>query len=155
MTDINREDIVALRQQNIGRLFQRAARAYSELALQKAATFGYEGMTLFHTALISNLDEDGTRITTLAHRAGISKQAMGQLVKELEAKGYIERKPDLEDKRATLVVFTEQGWQLLQDVYQVKLEIEAEYTAVLGEENMAMLWQLLNSLLENGQAVGE
>ena len=143
----NSEELVALRQQNIGRMFQRAARAYSELALQKLHEYGHDGLTLFHTALISNLDLEGTRITVLAQRAGVSKQAMGQLVADLEKRGYVERVPDPEDGRATIVKFTEQGWQLLQDAYQVKLAIEAEYTAVLGEPGMKNLWELLETLL--------
>ncbi len=92
MKDIEINELVALRQQNIGRLFQRAARAYSELALKKARDYGYGELTLFHTALISNLDIEGTRITTLAQRAGVSKQAMGQLVADLEKRLNLKRK---------------------------------------------------------------
>lgn len=136
-------------QGNIGRLFQRAARAYSDLALIKLQEYGHEGLTLFHTALISNLDLEGTRITILADRAGVSKQAMGQLVADLEQHGYIERTPDPHDGRATLVQFTEQGWAFLQDAYQVKQAIETEYATLLGEENMKTLWGLLQNLLEN------
>jgi DNA-binding MarR family transcriptional regulator len=144
----NRQDLIALRQQNIGRLFQRAARAYSELALQKMRALGrYDGLTAFHTALISNLDVEGTRISLLAERAGFSKQAMGQVVDELERDGYIMRVPDPGDKRATLIKFTERGWQFLQDAYQVKLEIEAAYAAVLGEDEFATLRTLLDKLL--------
>jgi len=148
MENVDQAELVALRQQNIGRLFQRAARAYSELALERAQAMGYEGLTLFHTALISNLDIAGTRISTLAQRAGVSKQAMGQLVADLEERGFIQRAPDPEDKRATLILFTEMGWQFLQDAYQIKLEIEAEYTAVLTPEIMQILRQALEKLLE-------
>ncbi len=147
MENIQKEELVALRQTNIGRLFQRATRAYSELALQKLHARGYEGITLFHTALIANLDLEGTRISTLAHRAGVSKQAMGQLVTELSKRGYIEKKPDPADKRASLIFFTDLGWQLLQDAFLVKQEIEAEYTAVLGETEMAQLRIYLEQLL--------
>ena len=153
MNDAKRDELLALRQQNIGRLFQRAARAYSEMALVKLQKYGHEGLTLFHTALISNLDVEGTRITILADRAGVTKQAMGQLVSELETRGYIQREPDPEDKRAALIKFTDLGWQFLQDAFEVKQEIEAEYAAILGEESMrqlrSLLEHLLNSLPEN------
>jgi len=149
MENVDKEAITALRQGNIGRLFQRAARAYSDLALIKLRAYGHEGLTLFHTALISNLDLEGTRITTLAERAGVSKQAMGQLVADLEQRGYIERTSDPSDGRASLVKFTEQGWELLQDAYRVKQAIEAEYAEVLGEDNMNALWELLKKLRDN------
>ena len=148
MENIDQQALLALRQNNIGRLFQRAARAYSDVALIKLRDRGYEGLTLFHTALISNLDIEGNRITTLAHRAGVSKQAMGQVVGELEQRGYVERIPDPNDGRATLIKFTEQGWQLLQDAYFVKLEIETEYTEILGKAGMEALWGLLKGLIE-------
>lgn len=148
MEQIDEKELLALRQQNIGKLFQRASRAYSELALEKLRIHGHDGLTLFHTTLISNLDIEGTRISELAKRAGVTKQAMGQVVGELEARGYIQRLEDSADKRATVVKFTEQGWQFLQDAYRVKLEIEAEYKAILGEKKMQQLWKLLQGLLE-------
>ena len=147
MDNIDQKELVALRQSNIGRLFLRAARAYSELALKKMSVRGYSGLTLFHTALIANLDIEGTRITTLAKRAGISKQAMGQLVMDLTERGFIQREPDPDDKRAALILFTQQGWQFLQDAYLVKQEIEAEYAAILGEDGMVQLRSALERLL--------
>lgn len=148
MDSVDQPELEALRQQNIGRLFQRAARGYSELALEKLRALGrYDGLTLFHTALISNLDVEGTRISLLAERAGVSKQAMGQVVDELEKDGLILRMPDPSDKRATLIKFTEKGWQFLQDAYHVKLEIEASYAAILGEEQFATLKSLLETLV--------
>ena len=148
MDDKKRDELLALRQQNIGRLFQRAARAYSELAMEKAAIAGHDGLTVYHTALISNLDVEGTRITTLAERAGMTKQAMGQLVNELETRGYVRREPDPDDKRAALIKFTDLGWQFLQDAFEIKKEIEAEYAVILGDEGMQSLRQLLEQLLD-------
>jgi DNA-binding MarR family transcriptional regulator len=147
MDDIDKSQLEALRQQNIGRYFQRAARAYSDLALEKLRGCGHEDLGLFHTALISNLDIDGTRISTLATRAGITKQAMGQLVSELEEKGFIQRQPDPTDKRASIIHFTERGWQFLQDAFRVKLEIESEYAALIGQAEFEQLRTLLEKLL--------
>lgn len=149
MDDEKQAALLALRQQNIGRLFQRAARAYSEIALAKGADYGHAGLSVYHTALISNLDIDGNRITTLAERAGMTKQAMGQLVTELEERGYVRREPDPADKRAVLIQFTDLGWQFLQDAYELKQAIEAEYAAILGKAELQTLRDLLTRLLEN------
>jgi DNA-binding MarR family transcriptional regulator len=152
MSQVEEQKLVALRQQNIGRLFQRAARAYSELALEKLHKAGHEGLTLFHTALISNLDVEGTHIKVLAQRAGMSKQAMGQIVADLEKRGYIKSTPDPNDKRASRVTFTERGWQFLQDAYRVKKAIEKDYTTRLGKAGMKQLWTLLETLLDDPNA---
>lgn len=80
---------------------------------------------------------------TLAERAGMTKQGAGQLVKELEAHGYVERRPDPIDGRATRIFFTEAGWQYLLDAQKIKQTIEDEYRTALGEE----CWRELNGAL--------
>jgi DNA-binding MarR family transcriptional regulator len=147
-SDLTEEQIQALRQENIGRLFLRAHRAFGELAYKKLHDRGHDGLSIVHTALLAHLDMHGTQVTTLADRAGITKQAMGRLVDELEGKGYVESAPDPADGRAKRVTFTERGWQFLTDAYEVKLEIEAIYTSVLGEEGMTQLRDSLEKVAE-------
>src|SRR4051794_39462184 len=144
-----KEQIEFLRQEHIGRLLLRAQRAFSLRSFEKLRKLGHEGLTLAQANLIAHLDTTGTRITTLAERANISKQAVGQLVLELEERGYIERMVDEKDRRATLVNFTEAGWKFLQDANQVKREIETEYTDILGEPGFQSLKQLLTRLIES------
>ena len=147
--DVTREQIAELRQQHIGRLFLRAHRAYSERAVEQLYARGHTGLTLAHTALLANLDTGGTRVTTLARRAGMTKQSMGQLALDLERRGYIARAPDPDDGRATLVTFTERGWQFLRDAYDLKREAEAEYAAILGAARMEQLRDALATLLDH------
>jgi DNA-binding MarR family transcriptional regulator len=151
---ISREQIEALRQEHIGRLLLRAHRAFSELSFEKLRARGHEGLGITHTALLANLDLEGTNITVLADRAGITKQAMGHLVVDLEQKGYVQRVADPTDRRATLIKFTDSGQQFLRDAYYVKQEIEAEYTAVLGVERMEELRAALTILLEHSRQTG-
>jgi DNA-binding MarR family transcriptional regulator len=132
------------RQQHIGRLFLRAARSFNVLALQKLQAQGHTALSLAHTNLLPHLDTTGTRIVTLAERAGMTKQAAGQLVAELEQHGYVERGPDPTDGRAIRVQFTEAGWQYLLDAHTVKQAIQAEYRTTLGEPS----WEGLNAALE-------
>ena len=147
--DLTEAQIQALREENIGRLFLRAHRAFGELAYEKLHKRGHDGLSIVHTALLAHLDMHGTQVTTLADRAGITKQAMGRLVDELESKGYVESAPDPTDGRAKRVTFTERGWQFLTDAYEVKLEIEVAYSSILGEDGMVQLRAALEKLLEN------
>ena len=143
-----RAQIEELREQHIGRLLLRAQRGYSLRAIELLRTAGHDGLSLAHTNLLAHLEPGGARTTTLAERAGISKQAIGSLVAELEAKGYIARAVDPADRRATLITYTAAGWQFLRDAHGVKRAIEAEYTAKLGEQGMAALRLLLTQLLD-------
>lgn len=148
LTDAERQHIAEFRQEHIGRLFLNANRDFSLRAIEKLTAYGHNHLSLSHTALLANLDVEGTRVTTLAERMEISKQAISSLVVELEEKGYIHRETDPQDKRAILLTYTEAGWQFLVDANKVKHEIEAEYTAILGEENLQLLRQLLSRLIK-------
>lgn len=143
------------RQQHVGRLFLRASRSFAALATRKLKERGHEGLGMAHTALLPHLDaEGGTRATELAERAGMTKQAAGRVVRDLERMGYVKRTTDPEDARATLVAFTDEGWRFLEDAYHVTREIEAEYAAVLGEERMGLLRSALEDLLEHEEKAG-
>lgn len=149
----SRAAIEALRQQHIGRLLLNAQRNYSLQALTMLRERGHDGLSLVHMNLLPHLDISGTRITTLAERVGVSKQAIGNLVGELEEKGYIRREVDPHDRRAAVITYTAAGWAFLQDAHAVKREIEAEYTKTLGEQGMQELRQLLQQLV--GGKAGE
>ncbi len=99
------------RQQHVGRLFLRASRSFAALATRKLKERGHEGLGMAHTALLPHLDaeEGGTRATEIAQRAGMTKQAAGRVLRDLERLGYVERMADPEDARATLVAFTTRG----------------------------------------------
>jgi DNA-binding MarR family transcriptional regulator len=147
-TPPTQEQVAALRQQHTGRLFWRAHRAFGELAFEKLHARGYTGLSTVHTNLLANLDIEGTNVTTLADRAGITKQAMGRLVDDLEDKGYVQSMPDPADGRARLIKFTDTGWQFLLDSYEIKQEIEAIYADLLGEEGIAQLRAALEKVAE-------
>ena len=136
------------REQHIGRLFLRASRAFAALAAKKLERRGHEGLGTTHTALLPHLDLEGTRVTALAGRAGMTKQAVGQVVRDLERRGYVERRPDPADSRATLVSFTDAGLRFLRDAGDVKREIEEDYGAILGGERLRLLYSTLNELVE-------
>ena len=140
-----------LRDRHVGRLLLRASRAFNARAAEKLRARGYGGLSLAHIGLLPHLDEDGTRITTLAERAGMTKQGMGQLVVDLERQGLLTRAPDPADRRATLVRFTDAGLRFLADAVAVTGELEAEYAANLGEQRLAALRETLAVLVEHEQ----
>jgi DNA-binding MarR family transcriptional regulator len=99
------------------------------------------------SSVIVNLDIDGSRLTTLAERAEMSKQAMGKLVDQLEAVGYVTRAPDPKDGRAKIVCFSKAGLQLLKDSSEIVDAIWQEYSALIGEDNLTQMRDQLEHLL--------
>ena len=79
------------------------------------------------------LDADGSRVTELASRAGMTKQAMGELVRHLEAAGYLRRQPDPRDGRASLVRPTRRGWECIATARRIAADLERELAERWGE----------------------
>jgi DNA-binding MarR family transcriptional regulator len=99
----------------------------SELVARLEAA-GYPNMSPAFNTLFENLDREGTRLTELASRAGMTHQSMSELVAILEGRGYLERRPDPSDGRARLVCLTPEGKRLARTARAQIAAIEAEWT---------------------------
>jgi len=132
----------------VGRLLLRAAREFSREICHELSERDHPELKPGHALLVANLEKEGVRVSTLAERAEISKQAMGQLIREMEALGYVTRAVDKADKRAVLILPTERGQQLLEDVAQVARIIEARQKQKIGEHELIQLRETLLKWLD-------
>jgi DNA-binding MarR family transcriptional regulator len=129
--------------ENIGRLLLRAQRDFDAELNARLGERGYPDVRLAHSALFAHIDPEGTRSSELAERAGMTKQGMGQLVADLEEKGYVERVEDPADRRAKLVRLTKKGWQHIRDARVIIGEIEEAYAQRLGDGRLETLRAIL------------
>lgn len=105
---------------------------------------GIDYLRAAHTNLLPHIDMQGTRLTDLARRVGISKQAVGQLVDELEDMGTVERVADPRDGRAKLIRFVrEDGQPILIRGLAVLTELEAEMRDHVGTRKVEQLHRAL------------
>jgi len=141
--------VEAAKSASVAQLLFKAARLVNERALGSLPS-PPRGPRLraAHTSLFPHLSLEGTRLTELARRLGISKQAVGQLVDELEEMGAIERVPDPADARAKLVRFSRRPGRTLLDGLRHLQAIEAELVAEVGEAHIQSLRAGLVALLE-------
>ena len=86
---------------------------------------------------------DGVRPSTLAERAGMSKQAMNQLLRSLEGYGYVERSDAPDEGRARTVHFTKRGRAAYSKILDILRNIEREWSTELGPTDFAQLKALL------------
>ena len=105
--------------------------------------------------LLGNLDTDGTRLGALARRMGTSRQAASQLLQQIEAKGFVLRDADPDDKRGVIVRFTPRGRRALAMAIESMMEIEEEYEKILGNKGFENLKKLLGRLLAKVDVGGE
>jgi DNA-binding MarR family transcriptional regulator len=92
---------------------------------------------------------DGVRPGMLAERAGMSKQAMNQLLRSLEALGYIVRSDAPDEGRARIIRFTKRGRAAYSKIYDILRDIEREWCAELGRKRFAQLKELLCRVWES------
>jgi DNA-binding MarR family transcriptional regulator len=87
-----------------------------------------------HIHITRHLAVGGSRLTQLASSAGMSKQAMGDLVDQCEAWDLVRREPDPQDRRARRVVFTPVGLLWLQAFRRAVAQAQAEFGQAVGEQ---------------------
>ena len=130
---------------HLGRLLGHAMRRFDErvlhlmahnidvpLALSNLAARAQ--VSAAHIHITRHLELGGTRLTTLAEKAGMSKQAMGDLVDQCEAWGLVTREPDPRDARARIVQFTPTGLLWLQAFKQAVQQAEREFREEVGQD---------------------
>ena len=136
---------------NIGVLLQQLARDFERRTRTALQARGHTELLPSHQVVFAGLGRSGTRLTVLAQNAGMTKQAMGQIVDDLEQLGYVERTPDPEDGRAKIVRFTPAGLDFVCDAAEVLDEIWREYSGLLGSEELDQLQGTLHKLLRGSR----
>lgn len=116
------------------------------MLIERQRASGYADLTVPHTALFSVIDFAGTPIGVLARRAGVTKQAMSQVVDDLVRKGYVERHEDPADRRSRIVVLTDKGVEAIRSARRHIGQIEREYGHVLGHDGFETLCRLLSEI---------
>ena len=135
----------AWRQTHLGRLLGHAMRRFDArvlqlmsrdvevpLALSNLAARDKVGAAHIH--ITRHLSLAGDRLTELADKAGMTKQAMADLVSQCEAWGLVTRRPDPHDARARRVEFTAAGLAWVQAFKAAVSQAEAEFREAVGED---------------------
>jgi DNA-binding MarR family transcriptional regulator len=150
VTEITSADSAGWRRAHLGRLLGHAARRFDDrvlelmandvevpLALSNLAARGQ--VTAAHVHITRHVALEGSRLTELAQSAGMTKQAMGDLVDQCEAWGIVAREPDPRDRRSRVVRFTEAGLAWLEGFRRAVQQAEEELREEVGEEVAAVL----------------
>jgi DNA-binding MarR family transcriptional regulator len=139
---------IGVGREHLGRLLLRAWRGVAQDGVTLVRQRGHEQLRVGHLPVFANIDADGTRITVLADRAGLTRQMMGRLVKELEALGYLTAAQDPSDRRAVRVELTERGWAFRMEADESAEEMVSLYVKALGARRVRELEDTLRRLIE-------
>jgi DNA-binding MarR family transcriptional regulator len=133
----------ASRRYGIGRLLLLARRDFLDRLWQLMGAEASEAVVQARGRMLPYIDIDGTRSVDLARRMGVTKQAIGRLVRELEEDGLLYREVDGADGRAFLVKFTGEGLAYLTRMHQCIARIEREYERMVGKDEMEVVRRAL------------
>ena len=137
------ESLIKTEDMLIGALLRVPSQAIHRRIIHELNAAGFEELRVPHMAVLQFPGPDGVRPGTLAERAGVSKQAMNQLLRSLEALGYIIRSAGPYGGRARIIRLTKRGRAAYSKVHDVLRVIEREWSAELGPRHFAQLKDLL------------
>lgn len=131
----------------LARLLGLCSAKFSHQLLQSLWDAGFTDQRLVYDKVFPFIPPEGIRLTDLADRASMTKQAMSELVADLVVMGYLQRIPDPTDGRAKLIEFTDRGWAAVHTVLSAFREMEAALATRLGDRRMSELRRTLLDLL--------
>ena len=127
-------------------LMSIASRHAEGRVIEAVRAAGFDGLTVAQARLLAGMQDGGSRISTLADRAQVTKQTATVLVDRLEAAGYVARTVDPTDGRGRLVQFTDRALAMLSAARAEEQRIEREWAECLGQRHYSALAGALEKL---------
>jgi DNA-binding MarR family transcriptional regulator len=127
LTRLDRKPFIAL--------VDRANRALQADMVRHGHRDGHPELKPAHNAVFGTLSPNGSRAADMASRAGITRQSMGEVIRDLVALDILEMRPDPEDGRAKLVTYSDHGREVAADGYAHLKDLERRFTEEFGEDD--------------------
>jgi DNA-binding MarR family transcriptional regulator len=129
-------------------LFEGAMRQF-RIGLYALSDARYPGLRTRHYRLLTFIPDEGIRLTRVAERSGLTKQALAQALAPLEAGGYLDVVPDPRDRRARVVRRTERGHEVVDAVLELQQALEEQWSAQVGRDRWDAARQVLLELFQH------
>jgi DNA-binding MarR family transcriptional regulator len=130
----------------LSRILLDALRAVNRQVASALVDRGAAELTPGQAAAILNVERTGTRLTDLAERAQVTKQAMMQMVDQLESRGFVRRTSDPADARAKIVRLTARGLRQRAEARRAVAGVESRAKRLLGDRRYESLRSALSDL---------
>ncbi|MGE0598736.1 MAG: MarR family winged helix-turn-helix transcriptional regulator [Dehalococcoidia bacterium] len=127
---------------DIGLLCLVVSSGVTEFVLQRLAASGFADTKFSHGFIVQGLLAGDTTVTELAERLGVSVQAVSKTVQEVESLGYLEKRPDPNDRRSSNLLLTERAHANIAAARAARFEIQTELSQRLGDGGDRFLAQL-------------
>jgi DNA-binding MarR family transcriptional regulator len=129
-------------------IVDRLTRLLANDMLTAAQDRGHAQIRPGHNPVFATLPREGARASDMAHRAGITKQSMGEAIRDMVDLGLVQMSQDPSDRRAKLVTWTEKGLAVAQDGKRHMYELEQLWTEKFGEQEYETTREVLEGIIE-------
>lgn len=129
-------------------LTEKAARALRDDMLANGHRAGFTEMSASHNAVFATLGPEGSRAADMAARIGITRQSMGEVVRDMVRLGILEMVEDPSDRRAKLVRYTAYGEKVAQEGFNHIMEVERIFRDEFGAADLETTRKVLRRVRE-------
>lgn len=136
----------------IGALLRIPWEAVQEHILERLHREGFTDIDPSYLIVVQYPGPQGERPSDLAARLRISKQALNHLLRQLEHLGYLERRPDPDDRRSKRIALTSRGTRAATTIREAVADLETTWAEQLGPRRFDQLRTLLRDLGELSQS---
>jgi DNA-binding MarR family transcriptional regulator len=136
-----------LRGASVPALLRAVRQVYRAAVIQALTNADFDDIPRNGSYVISGIARGSTRLGDIIEQLGLSKQASGQLVDTLVARGYLDRSIDADDRRRLLISLTERGRAAATIIRTAVDDLDATLAAKVGVANFAQTRATLAALL--------
>lgn len=129
-------------------LAEKAARALRDDMLANGHRAGFTELAPSHNAVFATLPSEGARAADMAARNGITRQSMGEAIRDMVRLGILEMVEDPSDRRAKLVRYTEYGTRVAQEGFNHIMALERTLADEFGEAELEITRKVLRRVRE-------
>ena len=141
--------VAARGRDDVGFLLAKATQRWNELLAERFAAAGYADVRpSYGSVLLPLYEQDGLRMGELARRARLSKQTMTTMIRRLEGDGLVERRPDPQDARASLIFLTPRSRRFEPVAAATLRGLDTLARRRLSAQGVAALKEALRELVE-------
>jgi DNA-binding MarR family transcriptional regulator len=128
-----------------GHLIRRAHQVSVAIFMQE--TTGYDVTPVQFAILNALLEAPGEDQVTLARNVAFDPATFGSVIARLEARGWVQREPDAQDRRRKLLWVTREGAEIAQKMKRAVGKVQARILQPLSEGEQQQLVGLLDRLV--------
>jgi DNA-binding MarR family transcriptional regulator len=129
-------------------LMRSARGVYAQSIRAQLRAIGMDDLPRNGALILTGVDPSGRLRQDLPAELGVTKQAVNQVIEVLVNRGYLERRPDRDDRRRVALELTEQGNEVVDAVQRGVEAVDRQLEARVSAEQIDAMRSVLIALTD-------